>query len=48
MVVAGATTRGSDIVGATAVDLNAGVIVDAVDVEVADGSIVATTAALLW
>lgn len=43
VIIAGATTRGSDVMGAAAVDLNAGLIADAVDVRLEGSSLVATT-----
>jgi electron transfer flavoprotein alpha subunit len=42
IILAGATTRGSDILGATAVDLEAGLIADVVGVELVDGKVQAT------
>ncbi|HEC22106.1 MAG TPA: electron transfer flavoprotein subunit alpha/FixB family protein [Chloroflexi bacterium] len=42
VILAGATTRGSDIMGAAAVDLKAGLIAGAVGAELSDGRIVAT------
>src|SRR5574341_1023306 len=42
IILAGATTRGSDVLCAVAVDLEAGMISDAVDAEMADGRVVAT------
>ncbi len=45
LIVAGATTRGSDLLGAVAVDLEAGLISDIVGAELKDGVVVATTPA---
>lgn len=41
-IVAGATTRGADVMGAAAVDLEAGLISDVVEVAVVEGEVVAT------
>lgn len=45
VVLAGATTRGSDILASTAADLEAGMISDVIGVELKDGRAVATTPA---
>lgn len=42
VILAGATTRGADVLGAAAVDLEAGLISDVVELDVVDGEIVAT------
>jgi len=42
VILAGASTRGRDLLGATAVDLEAGLIPDAIDAEVTDGRVVIT------
>lgn len=43
IIIAGATTRGSDVMGAAAVDLDAGLIADAVEAQLDGGSLIATT-----
>ncbi len=43
VILAGATTRGSDVMGAAAVDLEAGLISDVVGAELKEGTVVATT-----
>lgn len=43
IILAGATTRGSDVIGAAAVDLEAGLIADVIDAHLEAGSVVATS-----
>jgi electron transfer flavoprotein alpha subunit len=42
VIIAGASTRGRDVMGAVAVDLETGLISDAIDAEISDGRVVAT------